>query len=171
MSRRILALDQSSRTSGYAIFVEGRLETFGHFTIKDEDIGIRLLKIRQQVETLVNKYNITEVIMEDIQLQTNISNNVSTFKALAEVFGVIYELLTEMNIKVTSALASSWKSKLKIKSRQRQQQKQEAQELVSTLYSVKATQDEADAICIGTYYLISENLPKEDAEENYDWSD
>ena len=156
MSRRILALDQSSRTSGYAIFVEGRLETFGHFTIKDEDIGIRLLKIRQQVETLVNKYNITEVIMEDIQLQ---------------VFGVIYELLTEMDIKVTSALASSWKSKLKIKSRQRQQQKQEAQELVSTLYSVKATQDEADAICIGTYYLISENLPKEDAEENYDWSD
>ena len=129
MSRRILALDQSSRTSGYAIFVEGRLETFGHFTIKDEDIGIRLLKIRQQVETLVNKYNITEVIMEDIQLQTNVSNNVSTFKALAEVFGVIYELLTEMDIKVTSALASSWKSKLKIKSRQRQQQKQEAQGL------------------------------------------
>jgi hypothetical protein len=51
---------------------------------------------------------------------------VATFKALAEVFGVIYELLTEMDIKVTSVLASSWKSKLKIKSRQRQQQKQEA---------------------------------------------
>ena len=91
MGRRILALDQSSRTSGYAIFVEGHLETFGHFTIKDEDIGIRLLKIRQQVETLVNKYDITEAIIEDIQLQTNVSNNVATFKALAEVFGVIYE--------------------------------------------------------------------------------
>jgi hypothetical protein len=31
-----------------------------------------------------------------------------------------------MDVKVTSVLASSWKSKLKIKSRQRQQQKQEA---------------------------------------------
>jgi hypothetical protein len=31
-------------------------------------------------------------------LQGNIGNNVATFKALAEVFGVVYELVTELNI-------------------------------------------------------------------------
>lgn len=115
--RRILALDQSSHTTGYAIFIEGQLETFGHLTLKDEDIGIRLMKLKYFVKELIDKYNITEVIIEDIQLQSNVSNNVATFKVLAEVFGVIYELITEMDIKFSAILASVWKSKLKIKSR------------------------------------------------------
>lgn len=168
MERRILALDQSSRTSGYAIFINGILKDFNHFTFEDDDIGIRLLKIKNYVLNLIEKYQITELVIEDIQLQSNIANNVSTFKVLAEVFGVLYELATELNLKFTAILAISWKSGLKIKSRQRQQQKQEAQQLVSTLYNIKATQDESDAICLGTYYLISNSI---DNEVEYNWSD
>ena len=171
MNRKILALDQSSHVTGYSVFIEGRLEAFGHFTFKNEDMGMRLVKIRQQILNLINTYNINEVIIEDIQLQSNVGNNVVTFKTLAEVYGVIYELVSELELKFTSVLASSWKSKLKLKSRQRQQQKQEAQQLVTSLYNVKPTQDEADAICIGIYYLISENLSQEDQEKDFDWSE
>lgn len=167
--RRILALDQSSHTTGYAIFIEGQLETFGHLTLKDENIGVRLMKLKYFVKELIDKYNITEVVIEDIQLQSNVSNNVATFKVLAEVFGVIYELITEMDTKFSAILASVWKSKLKIKSRQRQQQKQEAQQLVANVYNKKATQDEADAICIGMCYLISDNI--EEDIKDYDWSE
>lgn len=169
MIRRILALDQSSHISGYAIFIEGNLETYGKITVNDNDIGIRLLKIRQKIEQLINEYDITDVIIEDIQLQSNVTNNVATFKVLSEVFGVIQELIIEKNISFTSVLASSWKSKLKIKSRQRQQQKKEAQDLINNLYNKKVSQDEADAICIGIYYLIS-NKNEEDDSESYDWS-
>jgi hypothetical protein len=55
---------------------------------------------------------VEEVVFEDIQMQGNVANNVQTFKALAEVFGVIYELVTELNLPNTAVLASSWKSTL-----------------------------------------------------------
>ena len=51
-------------------------------------------------------------MFEDIQMQGNVANNVQTFKTLAEVFGVIYELVTELNLPNTAVLASSWKSTL-----------------------------------------------------------
>lgn len=65
----LLALDQASRTSGFAIFDdEDKLVTFGTFTYDDEDIGIRLHKIRNKVKSLIEKYAITQVVFEDIQL-------------------------------------------------------------------------------------------------------
>jgi Holliday junction resolvasome RuvABC endonuclease subunit len=101
--------------------------------------------------------------MEDIQLQNNVQNNVQTFKTLAEVFGVIYELLTEMNIKNSAVLASSWKSTLGIKGRTRPEQKKNAQEYVINTYGKKPTQDECDAICIGCHRIFSKS-------EDFDWS-
>lgn len=66
MAQRLLALDQSSRVSGYAIFYDGKLEDYGKFEFTDNDLGIRLLKIRQKVDGLIDKYNINEVVLEDI---------------------------------------------------------------------------------------------------------
>ena len=65
---RLLALDQSSRTSGYAIFEDGKLLTYGKFTYDDADFGVRLEKIRNKVENLIHDYQIKEVVFEDIQL-------------------------------------------------------------------------------------------------------
>ena len=53
---------------------------------------------KMELYDFTQEYNIDEVIFEDIQLQDNIGNNVATFKTLAEVMGVIIELLTELNI-------------------------------------------------------------------------
>lgn len=146
---RLLALDQSSRTSGYAIFEDGQLLTFGKFTYEDYDFGVRLEKIRNKVRSLIQEYEIDEVAFEDIQLQ----DNVETFKKLAEVFGVIYELLTELKIPNCAILASSWKSTLGIRGKQRPEQKRNAQQWVVNTYNIKPTQDEADAICLGVHVI------------------
>ena len=156
MAQRLLALDQSSRVSGYAIFYDGKLEDYGKFELTDNDLGMRLLKIRQKVDELIDKYNINEVVLEDIQLQNNVSNNVQTFKALAEVFGVVYELITEKDIKSSAVLSTVWKSALGVKGRTRPEQKRNAQAFVTSTYGIKATQDESDAICIGTYAIKSQ---------------
>ena len=116
---KLLALDQASRTSGYAIFDDGKLIDFGTFTYDDDDIGIRLHKIRNKVAKLISDNDIEWVVFEDIQLQGNVANNVQTFKTLAEVFGVIYELVTALNLKHDTVLSSSWKSTLGIKGRTR----------------------------------------------------
>ena len=155
---KLLALDQASITSGYSIWHDGEL--------KDSDIGVRLLNIRNKVLELIQENEINEIVFEDIQLQTNVTNNVQTFKVLAEVFGIIYELATELNIPNRAVLAGTWKKHLGIKGRTRPEQKRNAQEYVQKTYNIKATQDECDSICIGAYACAN----AEPEAEDFDWS-
>ena len=149
----ILALDQATRVSGYAIFQDDKLYTYGKITTDDPDIGVRLNIIRNTIKNLIQEYEIDEVVMEDIQLQ----ENVQTFKALAEVFGVVYELVASLNLPIETILASVWKSGLGIKGKNRPEQKRNAQQWVLTNYNLKPTQDECDAICIGQHYINNKN--------------
>ena len=164
---KFLALDQSSRITGYAVFENAKLIDYGKFSVNDEDIGVRLMKIRQEVEHLIKQHEVEEVIFEDIQLQGNVANNVQTFKALAEVFGVIYELVTELNLPNTAILASSWKSTLQVKGRTRPEQKRNAQALIEKTFNIKPTQDECDAICIGLHHI----LKPVKSNDSFDWSE
>lgn len=147
---RILALDQATRVSGYAIFDSGKLIDCGKIITEDEDLGKRLVVIRQQIINLIEKYNIEMIAFEDIQLQGQ-TNNVATYKSLAEVFGVVHELSTELKIPYEIVHSQTWKSALGIKGRDRATQKKNAQAFVSETYGKKVSQDESDAICIGTY--------------------
>lgn len=149
----ILSLDQSSRVSGWAVFDEDQLITYGKFSIDNADGAARLTRIKQTVAELIQQHNITEIVMEDIQLQASMGNNVQTFKMLAEVFGVLQQYFNEQQIPTTAVLASQWKSTLGIKGKARAEQKQNAQLYVFNTYNIKATQDECDAICIGTHYI------------------
>ena len=154
----ILALDQASKTSGFSVFKDGKLLTYGKFTFEDVDLGERLCKIKNKILELINEYDIDELIFEDIQLQNNITQNVQTFKVLAEVYGLIDQMAAELKIPHRSYLASSWKSQLGIKGKDRAEQKRNAQKYVMNTYGVKCTQDEADAICIGDCAVKRESL-------------
>lgn len=156
---RLLALDQASAVSGYAIFEDGKLIKYGAFSVDDEKITTRLVKIKKYVLDLITNFNITRVALEDIQLQ----KNVETFKALAQVLGVLTETFEELNIPYEIVYSSSWKSTLKIKGSKRVEQKRNAQKYVLDTYGVKATQDTCDAICIGTHILKP--------DEGFDWSE
>lgn len=147
----ILALDQSSRITGYAVFIDNQLVASGTFTVSDDYIPDRLVKIRNKVISLMEQYNINKVLLEDIQLQTQV-NNVSTHKILAEVLGVLEELCAERKIPHELIHSSSWKSGLNIKGRDRAAQKRNAQAYVEETYKLKVSQDESDAICIGSHY-------------------
>ena len=160
---RLLALDQASRTSGYAIFEDDKLIKYGSFTFTDEDFGKRLVKIINKVAELIQEYKIDEIAIEDIQLQGNVANNVATFKALAEVFGVLYELFVTLKMPRTAVLSTVWKSTLGIKGKDRPAQKRAAQVWVEKTYGVKPTQDECDAICIGAHHVNNR-------VEVFDWS-
>lgn len=150
---RLLALDQASRVTGWAIFEDGKLEKYGKILLDDSNTDIRLVQLRQGIQTLIADYNINEVIFEDIQQQNNVANNVQTFKVLAEVYGVVSELLQELQIPHSTVLAASWKSTLDIKGRTRAEQKKNAQLYVEQNYGVHVIQDIADAICIGTHHI------------------
>lgn len=161
----LLALDQASKTTGWAIYTDGKLTAWDKFTVEDEDFGKRLLKIRNQVIKLIQQYEVTEVAIEDIQLQNSIGNNVVTYRALAEVRGVLEELFTEMKIPYQIVFSGTWKSALGIKGAKSAEQKRAAQEYVLTTHGIKAIQDTCDAICIGDY------VTKKPKEKGFDWAE
>ena len=155
---KILALDQASRVSGWAIFANNDLLTYGKIDLsKQDDIGERLHLLRQKVKQLIEDHKIEKVILEDIYMDGQRVNNVHTFKTLAEVFGVLFELCIDLNVPVEAVLAGTWKSTLGIKGRTRPEQKRAAQAWVLENYNIKATQDEVDAICIGSH-ILHENV-------------
>ena len=163
---KLLALDQSSGITGWAVFDGEQLEAYGKIVYESSTpIEERLCKLKNKVCDLIKIYQIEEVILEDIQLQNNVVNNVQTFKTLAEVYGVLSEAIYELNIPQSAVLASSWKHTLGIKGANRAAQKKQAQEYVIIHYGCKPTQDECDAICIGTHKIKSMFC-----EVGFDWS-
>jgi len=167
----LLALDQSSRITGWSIFINGELKDWGHLTTDEEDIGVRLVSIRNFVIAKIKEWNIDTVAFEDIQMQSTVGNNVHTFKVLANVFGVIYETAVELNKKYIIIPSVTWKSKLNIKGKKRPEQKKNAQEFIINKYNIKPTQDEADSICIGICAHLLSNQIEKQYEEGHDWSD
>ena len=96
----LLALDQASRVSGWAFFQDGELKKFGKFSVDDDDIGERLYKIRENVKTLIETYDIDEVAFEDIQFQNNVVNNVLSRKT----YQVTGQFLTGIGVMLDSSL-------------------------------------------------------------------
>ena len=164
---KILALDQSTRITGWAVFADGALQEYGKFDAENAgaDIGKRLTYIREKVKVLIDKYDIQKILIEEIQLQNTVGNNVVTYKKLAYVQAILIQMFDELRLPYEIIASSSWKSTLSIKGRARAEQKKNAQIYVNTIYGIKAAQDECDAICIGTHYT---KLP---SNEGFNWAD
>ena len=156
---RLLALDQASNVTGWAIFDDENLEQYGKIDVsKYYDLGERLHILREEVEHIIDDEHIDIVVLEDIYMDGQRVNNVQTFKVLAEVFGVLYELCVGMQIPVDAVLAGTWKSTLGIKGKTRTEQKRAAQAWVVDTYGKKPTQDECDAICIGAHTVRTSGM-------------
>lgn len=146
-----LSLDQSLNTTGYAIFNDKSLLICGKFNIPAfKPIEQRLNLFIKEIIKLEKQYEFQDVFFEDIQYQ----NNAETYKKLAFVQAALIIWCYDTGHKFTILAPSHWRSILKNDyqitfGRSRKEQKQKAQELVRRLYQINATEDEADAICIG----------------------
>ena len=166
VSKFLLALDQSTQTTGYAIFQDSKLLTYGHIDPTGEYIE-RIAKLRKWASSVCDSLDDElEIAIEDIQLQEFEPNGgkrvskdfgVTTFKKLAHVQGALLSLFAERKIKYHIVSSNSWKSLCKIQGRRRDEQKRNAQQFVIDTYEIKPTQDEADAICIGHYVLKTQS--------------
>jgi Holliday junction resolvasome RuvABC endonuclease subunit len=126
---KILALDQSSKVTGYTVLEDGKIIKVGHFECIGDDVGDRLVQFRKKIGHLIDEYEIDEIVFEDIQLQDvngNKETGIKTFKVLAEVFGVIHELCSEIKMPYTAVLPIKWKAHFKIAGKGRTQEKKMA---------------------------------------------
>ena len=151
----ILALDQSSTLTGYSIFNTETKELIksGLINLSGKTIEQRLFLLRTKVSELITENDIKKLYLEDIQLQSNVSNNVTTYKVLAYVIGNLIELSEEKQIPYELVPSTVWKSSLGIKGRKREEQKTNAKAYVSNTYNLNVSTDVADAICIGAHVV------------------
>lgn len=157
LSKTILALDQSTRVSGWAIYDGTELKSYGHWTHTNEDISERIHALCQEIQEKIESEDVDFVVIENIQLENknNPVQNIATFQKLAWVQGAIMELCNDMDVPFTLMYPSEWRKAcnfLKGQDNKRDSQKKIAQQWVMDTYNKKCTQDEADAICIGYGY-------------------
>lgn len=118
MSKFLLALDQSTAVTGYAVFKGQELITYGHIHPEGEYM-LRISKLRDWLENIIDTLNgDVKVIIEDIQLQEYEPNGkkikakdfgVVTYKKLAHVQGALLSLLEKEDIKYDVVSSSAWK--------------------------------------------------------------
>ena len=146
-TNRIIALDNATHITGWAVFDNNKLVSYGKYTTKSSETSDRILEMGDWLINLLEQWEPNTIILEDIQQQ----NNVSTFKVLAKLQGVLEYINKKHNIEYYIISPSTWKSNAGVKGKSRIDQKKSAQLIVQQIYNIQATQDESDAILLGKY--------------------
>lgn len=127
---------------------------FGHWTLEQQDLAVRITHLCEHIQTIIDKYHPDLIAIENIQLQQigSRESNIQTFQKLAQVQGALMHLCVINKIEYKLIYPSEWRKVcnfLKGNDKHRDNQKKIAQEWVLENYHKKCTQDESDAICIG----------------------
>jgi Holliday junction resolvasome RuvABC endonuclease subunit len=155
LSIYVLSLDQASKT-GWSLY---KGKTLINHSIEDfnniEDYTARVSAIKQWALEMINKYNPEIISIEDIQQQIN----PKTYKQLAELKGVLENLLFEKEFLYFIISSSQWKGTCGVKGRKREEQKKNAQLFVKNKFNIDVGEDEADAICQG-WHVVTKIVPE-----------
>ena len=145
---RILALDQSTTTTGYSIFDDDVLLQSGIHSATNIDIVDRIQNMYEWFVSILHEVQPDCVVFEDIQKQENLK----TFKHLAFLLGVLIIATKEHGISFKTFLATEWRKPYNITAGSRTDKKQAAKQKVISLYNFNPTTDESEAILIGRFY-------------------
>ena len=148
---KILSLDLSSKSSGYAVFEDNLLLDSGCITSASTDVIKRIYVMRDKIQEILKQYNIDKVVLEEVRPDFQ---NAHTYKILTWVQAAIVFAIYDVNkkIEIEYLQASSWRSKIGIKTGRgvkRESLKTKDIEFVRENYGLDVNDDEADAICIG----------------------
>lgn len=163
IGKRILALDQSTRVTGYAIFDDEKLISYNFITLKDRNIPVRFIQLRNWLEKMIDLWRPDCVLLEDIQLQEEEKEGgkgSNTFKILAENLGVLEAMLTERAQPYEVIHTSTWRHSEQITGKNRSERKSQGQERVKKCYQIDVTDDVSDAILIGRHYILKDKNPE-----------
>ena len=147
---RILALDQATHYTGYAVFNNHDLVDYGTFVAQGENEIERCAQVKQWMISLIEQYEIDMVGLEQIQL--DVQKSPVTFEALAHLQGILMLTCYEEGIKCKPVHVNTWRSHCGVRGKTRPDVKRSMQLIVEGWFKIRPTDDEADAIGIGKYF-------------------
>lgn len=163
---RILALDQA-RNGAWSVFEyeSGKLVAFGSYSFDSRKYTYSqaVLQIETLLATLVKKYKVSAVFLEDIQLRAN----VQAFKKLAQLQGVLVNYCEKNDLLYGFIAPSQWQNYCRARGRNAKEIKNKIMQLEHTdkkdskILSMQFVKEQfhidtdndniADAVCIGFY--------------------
>lgn len=162
----LLALDMSTKSTGYSIFDGEKLIYSGCLTASSTDVIKRIKKIMGELKPLLEQYNIDAVIAEEVLPENQYDiKNLRTQKVLMWMQGALEFLIYEYNskIKIEYVYPSEWRKVCGIRTGRgikRESLKPADISFVKEAFNLDVNDDEADAICIG-YFATHNPKPKE----------
>ncbi len=162
---KILSLDASTRSTGFAIFNNKKLEKYGLVTASSSDLIKRINKIIIELKQILTEEKVDTVILEEVRPEQG--KNLQTYRALMWLQAAINFLLHEHfpKVKVEYVYPSKWRRICGIRQgagAKREMLKVRDIEFVNKTFNINITSDDiADAIAIGYSY----SKEKETAEE------
>lgn len=153
---RILALDAATNITGYSIYDNGDLVSYGTYKANEGNAETRINEIKKWLCAAIDEWEPNFIGLEHIQLQSYGNNKmqVETYRILANLQGVLVDTCFEACIDHALAYATEWRKYCGVgEGTGRENKKKQAQEKVKLWYNKDCTQDEADAICIGKYFV------------------
>ena len=152
VSKRVLALDQATHTTGYAILDDGELVYAGTFeTRPSDDEIVRMLEIKNWLLNMMNNWDFDVVGLEGIQYQANVGMGVTVFQTLARLQGILMATLKEQQIPYKICPTNTWRHHCGVKGKTRTDKKTSMKNLIQQWYGKAVSDDVADAIGIGKY--------------------
>ena len=148
---RILALDQATHTSGYAVFNNKNLIDYGSYVASGDDDIERSVDVKQWMISLIDQYEIDFVGLEGIQYQSTVG--VTIFETLARLQGILAATCVEEKIHYKIVSTNTWRLHCGVKGRTRPDKKRSMQMLVKEWFNLNVTDDIADSIGIGKYFV------------------
>lgn len=147
----MISLDTSSTSTGWAIWINGKLDIHGVINIKNikED---KQLVMTNKIWALLENYQPDIVVVEE----TSVTTNATTQRTLTQITGTVYTWATIHGKEYHALRPSQWRSMVKSPNeklpRKRNELKQWSVNKVKKLYNTEVIDDEADALLIGKAY-------------------
>lgn len=147
---KILCADQSTRSSGWAYFENGKYIESGVVDLSKSklDTDKRSFEMAKELWKIIRKYEPEHLVLEEVSQQSN----VKTVITLARLQGLILGYAEAHGVQVHILLPSQWRKALeytqgpKVK---RAELKQQSIDFVKEYFGLDLPEDEAEAVSIG----------------------
>lgn len=150
-----LSIDGSTKSTGIAIFEQGKLKYYECIKAIESNTFKRIKKMVKRIRQICQQYHPTDVIMEEI-LPQDVKRNQNTYKPLIYLQAAVVLELDELGLKVNLFTASHWRSICGIhtgRGIKREELKSASIKLVKMIYNIQVNDDISDAVCMGIAYV------------------
>lgn len=153
--KTILSFDTSTKNTGVAVFVDGKLQTYKIIDLSDmKNTDERFRRMIEQIYETIDKMKPNAVVVEEMV----VPRNPQTQRMLTMILGAIYGRCFGLNIHYCSLRPTQWRKLVRSEDEKlpkgRDDLKEWSIKKVEELYGIKGIDDNvSDAILIGQAYL------------------